>query len=485
MRVASTLRTLAAALAAIAVAPAGIARPQRLPEFAGSIAVRERVVHFDAALLPQLESAGRRADVDFLVLEDGVPRDLVRRPPDEAPAPVRHLIWLDPELASPRTLASAARSLAKVAPELAAGGSLELAVVGRGSITRERDFRAAGLAARLLGLAGTVEESAGGARPPLECRLAALDRLAAEIAELDTGEPGALWLPVDGWPLAPDELAAFDRDAEPQPGASSPAAVVERAGRILASYGWALFPVAAVPANLDLAAALRRAREDEYAPPPPPGERKSIFYLFRKRWPKRRAVPSRSAFSALELATDLRLLPLGRLARLTSGSLVGEPRAIAQRAARFGGRRRLVVAEPDSPPGELRRLEVVWSGGDGRALPAFGWVRTGTPVEVAAVRLAALAAGRLDPRFGLGLRAEPASPPGAPGKICFADAKGRGWLRLSRWRAASPRPELGTPVQLAVDAAPCLPFEVPPGPGDRLLLEDVENGEWGAWQLES
>lgn len=485
MTVARTQRILAAALATIAVAPAGVTRPQRLPEFAGSIAVRERVIYFDDSLLPQLELQNRRADADFLVLEDGLPRDQVRRRAEEEPVPVRHLIWIDPELASAQTLAGAARFLAKAAPELAAGGSLALAVASRRSFSLDGDLPAAEVASRLLRLASSEEQRSGDERPSLDCRLAALDRLAAEIAELATGEPGALWLPVDGWPLAPDELAGFDRGAEPSASAFAPAAVVERTSRVVASYGWVLFPVAAPRASRDLAAALRRAREDEYAPPPPPGERRSIFYLFMKRWPKRRVVPSRSAFTVLELATDLGLLPLGRLARLTSGSLVGEPRAIAERAARLHGRRRLVVAEPESPPGDLRRLEVLWTGGDGRPLPALGWVRTGTPAEVAAARLAALASGRLEAAWGEELEIRPR--PESPGvrMVCFAKSGWREWLRLSRWSAAPLRLEIGSPVHLADGASPCLPIGARSDPADRFLLEDVENGAWGARVPES
>ena len=96
-----------------------------------------------------------------------------------------------------------------------------------------------------------------------------------------------------------------------------------------------------------------------------------------------------------------------------------------------------------------------------------------------------LAAGRLDPRFGQGLRAEPAGDAGAPSRICFADGQRRGWLRLSRWPAAAPRFEIGSPVRLAGEASPCLPVEAPLAPADRILLEDLESGEWGAWLTES
>jgi hypothetical protein len=109
-----------------------------------------------------------------------------------------------------------------------------------------------------------------------------------------------------------------------------------------------------------------------------------VWPLFR--YPIRDRTPIGRIGVDLDLATDFGLRPLAHLVRASSGTLVGEPGAIADELGRLRGRRRLVVRSPEIGPAPLSRLEVRWTGGDGRPLPTLAWLRNGEPPELAAAR---------------------------------------------------------------------------------------------------
>lgn len=474
--------SLSKVVALVCVASGIEAQPtsRNLPEFRGAVDVREREIFFDASSLPEFEALGRLSDVDFLVLEDGNPRQLLRRSGGDEKRALRHLLWFDETLAAPRALAEAARHLLGALPELTATGSVTIAQVGPRDLSIARDLAEPEARQLLRALAGRWGRVLPREALALDCRRLAIDRLAVEIAELDAGDRGAVWLAVEGWRVGAFDLEGLETVADRGGDRSELADTLERTGRILASHGWTLFSVVG-RAPPDPTRALRSAREEEMRPTLRETARPPIFYLFRFHFPRRRVPPAARTLAAVELATDLDLIPLGRLARSTSGALVGDAGAIVERATRWAGRRRLAVSEPETQPGSLRKLEVVWSGGDGRALPVEPWVRTGSPPDLAAARLAALASGRLLAALGRPVRmVSDESVTGSPRRLCLEDGEGHELLRLSRWRSGEGHPEIGEPRETSPNGAPCLPFPGDRMPGDVLLLEDADTGAWGA-----
>jgi hypothetical protein len=374
-------------LAALAVAgAAATSLPDEPTTFAETVLVREIEVWFDASVLPQFESIGRRADDDFTVYEDGLPLERVTVAPDE---PTKRrleqvLVWLDPGLASPTALARAASTLAEAAPALAGAGPVEVATAGRHGIASRRFDSTAPLADELATLERRWRDGST-ARPELSARLAALDRLVLDLVARDGGGQRALLLAVEPWPAKPEllnDLARLERGGPPD----DPRLVaLDEAGRLIAAYGWVAYA-------LDARAVVTER------PPAKPREEKGIPLGTKEIWPlfgypMRDRTPIGRIAVDLDLAIDLGLRPLAHLVRASSGTLVGEPGAVADELGRLAGRRRLVVRSPDLGTAPLSRLEVRWTGGDGRPLPALAWLRNGEPPEVAAARRRLAASG--------------------------------------------------------------------------------------------
>ena len=485
---------LALALFLGAAAADGLPREdRRAPPEDGSrdyreeIVVREIEVDVDLSSLPPLESLGKRGDDDFLVLEDGAALDRARpaRSADATgataagPAIDEILIWLDPGLASPRALAAAVRALVDSAPALAGAGHFEARIAGDVPRTAPPGDATA-IAAALSGLSrrwsGRTE-----AAPSLVDRLRAVDRLTVDLVRRGGGGRRVLLIAADGWPVDAVQLQAL---ADLEAGRSSPAthglSPIEDCARIAAAYGWTVFAVVARRTPTPDASP-RAAREQERSQG---GSSKGRpFVLFRFPFERRRP-PAREA-ARLDLATDFGLRPLAHLVRASAGSLVGGPGDIATHLDRVAHRRRFVVRAPDRPPGELQRIEVRWSGGDGRPLPARRWIRSGLPAEASLARLRTLAAGDLSPAEGQPVEIDPAS-----GRVCFRDDRPHPGLRRSAVTVRGG--EISTRIGAVVrSGTACVtPSADPAESGDRadrgwILLEDAESGAWGAASSEA
>ena len=485
--------SLALALSALALPPAprGADEAEAGAEFAESVEVREIEVRFDDSVLPRIESIGRRADSDFAVLCDGVELPAVNGPaasPPELDA-IPRALWFDPALAPPATLAAAARRLAEAAPALA-GGSVEIvAIPGRrwqlpaGSSTA--------LAELLHRLAGEWDASSGG-RSSAEERARALDRLAIDRYDRPV-EGGALFVAVGGVEVDAAQLNEISRLSNPAnhvpPAAldDSPLARYELASRLLAAAGWTTFAVA--PRELpDAERDLLRAREAETREVG--GDEQHRFPLFRIGVTPR----SPHASVAIDLALDLTLAPWKQLVRGGSGTLVAEAGMIGYDLVRVANRRRLVVRPPERAPGALARLEVRWSGGDGRDLPSLRGLRAGTPPEAAAARLRAIATNDLELDARTSARFEPGLGGDEPTRICLPGSEPARWLRISSLGSEpDARPDVGPALPLAPGEAPCAALCRPDSegapcartdrPGLHFLVEEIESGAWAALRM--
>ncbi len=367
--------------------------------FADSIVVRELEVFFDDSLLPPLESLGRRSDADFLVFEAGIALESAPAPDERASGPPLRelLLWFDTDLATPAALAAAARALVEASGAFATAERIEVVVAEPRPRTVLATAATSAAVEELARRARAWERAAdsglrASAPIPIERRLRALDRLAAEIARRGDSGPRALVLAADGWSVDArrlEDLSRLSSGAAP----SDPALVaLDQAGRLLAAYGWVTFALAARPLP-DPADVPRRAREVGRVGGDRAGGGERTF--FGVTFPFRKRMPTIRETVRLDVATDFGLRPLAHLVRASSGGLAGEPGALAKQLARVANRRRLLVRAPERPPGQLIPLEVRWTGGDGRPLPSPKWLRSGLPPEAAAARLRALTAGDL------------------------------------------------------------------------------------------
>ncbi len=184
------------------------------------------------------------------------------------------------------------------------------------------------------------------------------------------------------------------------------------------------------------------------------------------------------------------LAPMAMMARATSGGLAADPVRIGELAERLRNRRPLVVRDPSATGASLRRIEVVWLGGDGRTVPALPWAVSQTPPELGVARLLS-AVESATPLAGAPLwlrRAETGA--GSQPLLCFAIARARGPLRLLWWSAAKQKIEIGEPTS-AVQPSPessdsdCVPLPEGLGGDDLVQLEALDSLEWGAGRLSS
>jgi hypothetical protein len=436
---------------------------------------------------------GKRDDKDFLVLCDGVELAQIAAPVSGATErePIESTLWFDPGFAAPVSLARAARVLAEAAPALVRGGPVELVVAP--PLRRQRFPSGASepLAQELYRLARAWDSGAR-AMPSSAERQRALGRLGLD--RLDRARAsGALFVAVAGVEIDAVQLNELARLAGPDARAASAGSALDplaETARLLAASGWTSFAVAArrLPDEVQLLRSTRDAESREVG-----GKLEHRFPLFH--FPARRSVPSARASVALDLALDLSLAPWAHLVRAGSGALVAEAGAIGYDLARVANRRRLVVRPPEQAPGSLSRLEVRWSGGDGRVVPSSRWLRSGSPPEASAARLRALAAGDLELDPATSARFEPGIGGAEPTRICLPGGGSPRWVRLSSIAAAdaTQRPRVGPPLALAPGEAPCAalcradsegaPCDPTDRPGDLFLIEELESGAWAALLL--
>lgn len=355
---------LAALVLAAVTAVAASSLADEPETFNETLVVREIEVRFDDSVLPQIESIGRRSDDDFTVYQDGLALERVTTPADAENSRrlEQVLIWLDPALASPASLARSAATLGAAATALVGAGPVEVATAGRHGVA-SRSFSAVAPLADELATQQRRWRHAAAPRLELATRLAALDRLVLDLVARDGSGPRALLVAVEPWKVAPDllnDLAHLEAGRAP----GDPRLVaLDEAGRLIAAYGWVACALDARPVITE-------------RPPATPRREEGIVFHDREvltlfRYPIRDRTPIGRILVDLDLATDFGLRPLAHLVRASSGTLVGEPGAIADELGRIAGRRRLVVRSPDLGSAPLSRLEVRWTGGDGRPLPTL------------------------------------------------------------------------------------------------------------------
>jgi hypothetical protein len=341
-----------AVLAAVALfgAAAPAAGQENRAQYEESVVVREVELRFDLSVLPTFQSIGKKDAADFRVLEGGVQRPTLRFEAEPEAGDWRILVWVDERLVHGAGRAAALRELAGRAARLVAAGPVELVEAGD-SPRRAGPFTDAAKLAAALDEASLRGDAAQRFRVSPADAAAGLDRLIVALAERDAPGPRALLLPVSAWEVDAsflDEIAGARRDLT----LTTRATPLLQASRALAADGWVTL-------------ALSLAREEPAA---------SITERER-----------RAADARYDAATDLGLVPLRDLVRLSSGAVVSHPRVLDRTLQRLFGRARLIFGSPELPAGALSR-EVRWVGGDGRKLPTPSLVRSGPSPEVAAAR---------------------------------------------------------------------------------------------------
>jgi hypothetical protein len=412
----------------------------------------------------------------------------------DVPRSLVHLVWIDPDLAGPAAVTAGALELARAFARFQVSDAITIAQVSSTAIQYQEGLSAIAASVRLYHVAeeheGKLDRYLGRASD-LELRLAALERLTIELANRLTRDGGALWLLVDGWPLEIDEITALQRTPRGGSEPTSVSTVIERTSRLLSAFGWTTYPVGA---QRELATeaygTVSRPHEnsetgEELARQSPIAEREWKgewwYRIFTRRKRRQEAIPVKNRIRALDAALDPRLQPLSVLASPTSDALVAEQYGIEDHAFRMRNRRRIVIREPETPPGPLRRLEVVWIGGDGRTLATPRWVRFGAPPELALARLHALAAGQLAADSGRVVRLHLRDSAEREPELCFVyeNRKSETWLRVSTWSDADAIALIGKPLEVPEDARLCAPIPGISPQSGVLLLEDLITGDWG------
>lgn len=439
--------------------------------FEDSLVVREVEVRFDLSVLPPFESLGKRGAGDFALVEDGAERPALRFEAEPEPGGWEVLLWFDAGLASGAARAAAARALAERAARLAAVGSVELIEAGDALTRSGAIASAAELAERL----GRVAERAAGATPSPERAAGAFDRLAVEIAERKGGGPRALLLPVSSLEVDAQYLDELGRARAGEPATPRVRPLVD-AARTLAGYGWTTFAVA-LPAAAE-PVAVRVEDGQSTVEQGPGGDVRVSAPIDRPR-------PAATDSTRIDTALDLGLIPSGDLVRASSGAVAGQPAFLDGLLVRLFSRARLVAMAPETPPGRLLARQVLWSGGDGRPLPAVTLARASTPAEVAAARLRRALAGAAGGELGGGVEIDRG---GGRIRVCLAAGVERAWIRLSSARRVDGAPVLaiGEPQQLRRPGAPeresaaaaCVPWPTATAGDPVHLVEDLDRESW-------
>jgi hypothetical protein len=460
--------------------------------FTEDLTVTERTVYVDDSVLPTLESAFRRSRSDFLVRIDGAAAELVDSAAEDPPR-VAHLVWLDRDLASRDSLAAAANQLATALVTFPEQESFSIVEAGPEAPPFQQNVSRTEMVLRLRRLA-TDSPSKLDAAPTLARRIAALNRLAVEVSRYRSGDLGALWLVAEPWAVEPSAFEGILRAGAEDVPVHSALGALQRTARVLASFGWVIFPVSA--RSSPSPAAMRTPSRDDPAGaflqrgPSPREDRPAGFLQLLLSGGRGRRVgtkESRNLARSLDLATEFRLTPMAILARATSGALAGDAFRIAQLAEQLRNRRPLVVRDWTTVGAALRRLDVVWLGGDGRALPALPWAASQTPPELGVSRLLSIV-DSLRPQAGSPLRLRPSNTAGAIGReLCFAYPRERGAFRMLWWRSAEGRVEIGRPIGGKESPAPtddsCAPLPEGVLETDVVQLEALDSLEWGAARL--
>ena len=473
---------------------------QTTPEqsFSENLIVSELVVFVDDSVLPEMESFSRKAPSDFLVLVDGLPAEIFvpsrldaadvsmdrkKTNFDELPT-VAHLVWVDADLASQSQIAAAASQLAAAFKHFPENETFSLVEVTRELVSAHRNISKTDLVLRLLALASTREAQV---RPTIEQQVAALNRLATEIPTFEPADIGAMWLVVEPWSLDPAAAEAIFRQDADESCSRTALGALQRAFRIVASFGWVAFPVTV--RTVGSAPALRPeiSGYDKFMEREPATRAKRFkaftWTLFRKRAREARKTPGSSVARSLEVALDVQLAPMAILARETSGSIAGDTFRVGRLAQQLRQRRRLVVRDAAVVGASLRKLKVLWTAGDGRAVPALPWLSSTSPLELGIARLlSVLQESRPLVGSPVTLRASRMGEADEP-TLCFADPGKRPARRALWWDGARERIGVSTSEQTAESDGGCV--QLPGGlkGSDAAVLESLNSMEWGGGSI--
>lgn len=478
-------RSLVLALVFLALPPLAAQVPTSPPPFVETIEVREVEVLVDISALPTFESIGRKAQEDFIVVEEGVAHPLTDLGTAD-PSQWIFVLYFDSVLAGPEARQRAAIELAGQSERLTAGGLAEIVIADPVPHTLLATASADALRQRLDELALAAGKEVARAESSLAAataaRLAQLDRLTVEVAARGGGGARALLLPVGAWPLDPEGLA---RLTKAQPHASLEASEfqpVRETSRALAAYGWVTVPLALRPLRdvAEPSAAERRAQVSMGGS----GDRRTTVPIVSISSQGEPTDPATAA--QVDTLTDFSLMPFAELARASSGALIGESGRLQNTLSDLLRRRQFTYRSPFPQPGRLLALEVRWRGGDGRTLAAPRWLRSSTPAEVSAARLRRLLAGDTAAQTA---PASPASNAGGirwnteAGRICFPGDGDKRWIRLSTATEKDGQIQVATGQPLQIERSAdglCAdaPAAAPGGPRTARLVEDLENETW-------
>jgi hypothetical protein len=470
-------------------------QPDSEEDFSERLNVTERTVYVDDLALPRMDSTFRRSRADFLVRIDGAPAELVDSAAEDPPN-VTHLVWLDSDLASHSALAAAATQLATAFQSFPETEVFTLVEADRQAPPLQESLSRTELVLRLQRFAARTATTPEPA-PTLEPRIAALNRMAVAVSRYRSGDLGALWLAAEPWAVDPRVFEEISRSGAEEVLSPTTLGALQRTSRILASYGWVLFPVWGKSGGPTEELRIP-AREDQSREFLEQGLGLSTrqdsplkwlrVWLFGAGSRHMRSRQSLNLTRALDLATEVRLAPMAMVARATSGGLAGDSSRIEGLASRLRSRRPLVVHDSTTVGAELRRLEVVWLGGDGRAVPALPWAASLTPPELGVARLLSVVETASSAPTGAPLRLRPADTgAGLEPALCFAYPRDRGALRLLWWSAAERQIQMGQPT--AVPQAPeesdseCVPLPQNLQGADYVQREALNSLDWGAAQL--
>jgi len=379
------------------------------PRFSGQLTIREREILVD---VPDLLEGDRLAAGDFQVRVDGQPREVSRAAPAAGAWTV--VVYVDPALASPGTVFYSGLALANRAADLTRLGTVELVVADpepRVTVPPTREPLPLHQALADLAAAARVErDRAGGlaaAGPSPDRIRGRLDELLLWLTARRPAGPHAVFLIMDGPDLTPEQTAALGSPA-PAGGPETVAAVFQRTARLLAAYGWVAIPVPLRKEQVGAPIA-PRSELDIFRETTAPSSQSTSLPPIR---PSRRSQKTTLAFpGVLDLFLAPQTAALRLLSQATAGTLLGFEEQIGPTLAALVRRWRLWIPEPDAPAdGRLHPLAVTVADQTQVGVVAFQldvglpgrrkdtrsplWLRSGTPEEIAEMRLAALLAGQ-------------------------------------------------------------------------------------------
>jgi hypothetical protein len=436
----------------------------------------------------------RLSPEDFVVLVGGETRRVTRvESVAESPAPWTLLVYVDETLAGPETVFAATLALAQRSATLAALGSVEVVTAGsagrraRVVLPPSREpLKVEEVLAQVAGEARVARDRAAQnvgrpSEPPgYEERF---DLLLETLADRRSAGPHALLLVIDGLDLAATDLEFLEGASLAEPPTDHPAAPFRALARLLAAEGWV---TVAVPlrkqatllslAGLTDAQVFRQHMDVGFhngAGPPPVTQ-------FASR------TNSLQYAEVIDFTIAPQTAVLRALVRPTAGMVVGYDVQLDSILGALGRRVRLWLGAPEAD-GSIQPVTVRYSR---RAtdipVRSAAWLRSGTPEEIAEVRLRRLFADQSETAGELPFTAS-AVPTGSGARIDVHATGLSGRLRVS---VAFRRKDGSVTVRHEIVSAPAGAWEyttelsLPPTAVDlAVLVEELGTGRWRARRL--